>query len=92
MIEESIKPKTFSKTYLLDKLKDGIVKVTFIKKNGVLREMNCTLKKDFLDEHNLNPKGTGKVKVDNDLISVVDSDINAWRSFDINKVVDVKID
>jgi DNA-binding MarR family transcriptional regulator len=73
-----------AKTQLKDLLKEGLVTVTFIKKNGENRIMTCTLNQDIipqthlpkLEQENVQPKARN----DNN-ISVWDVNVGGWRSF-----------
>ena len=55
------------------------VTVTFIKSDGTIREMNCTLKEDIIPKIE-NPK-TSDV-----LCTVWDTDISQWRSFKFENI------
>jgi hypothetical protein len=63
----------------------GIVEVTFTKKDGTTRVMKCTLRNELIPTEHA-PKGTGKVKVNTDVISVFDVENQGWRSFNCNSV------
>jgi len=60
-------------------LRQGVLTVTFTKKDGSLREMICTLEEDFIPE-DAKPTGAGKAKND-DVIAVYDLEEGDWRSF-----------
>ena len=60
-------------------LRQGILQVTFQKKDGSLREMTCTLQSGFIPEENV-PTGAGKAKND-EAIAVYDLEVEGWRSF-----------
>lgn len=60
-------------------LREGPVKVTFIKSDGTEREMNCTLEEGVVIPHE---KTTDRVKEKSDEVCPVwDIDKGAWRSF-----------
>lgn len=65
------------KKWLTGHLKYGPTTVTFTKKDGTERTMNCTLKEDLL------PKSIAesKTKKSNESIAVFDLEKNEWRAF-----------
>jgi hypothetical protein len=76
---------------LKDKLKKGIVSVSFIKVDGSTRNMRCTLSEDYIV-----PTDTTKVptrtKVQNDeVLAVWDVDANGWRSFRWDSIQSVSV-
>lgn len=77
------------KTWLRDMLKMGGVQITFTKKDGSQRVMNATLEPDKIPEYE---NVTGRQKTPNeDVISVVDSDINEWRSIRFDSINQIRI-
>lgn len=72
------------KEWLGGLLRDGIVNLTFVKKDGTIREMRATLKEDLV----ASTSGTGK-KVNEDLIAVTDVDINEWRSVRYDSIKEI---
>ena len=72
--------------WLIDNLLESVVEVTFTKKDGTERVMNCTLQEDYLPE----TTGVGKA-ASNDALSVYDVDKDDWRSFRWDSVKAVKI-
>ncbi len=76
--------------WLKSHLKMGPVKVTFTKKDGSVREMNCTLQEGVVVPHE---NKTDRTKVENDeVLAVWDIDKNAWRSFRLDTVKSVQFD
>jgi hypothetical protein len=74
--------------WLKDHLKMGPMKVTFVKKDGTEREMNCTLKEGVVVPHE---KTTDRVKEENaEVLAVWDIDKNAWRSFRVDSIKSVE--
>ncbi len=64
----------------LDKaLKNGVVTVTFVKKNGEIREMNCTLQPDVIPK--VKPQLLQEGEELPDTFTVWDTEIDQWRSF-----------
>ena len=71
---------------LKEDLSSGIVKLTFEKKNGELREMRCTTNQNLFE---YNFKGdTRKRNPESTVVSVWDVDKNEFRSFDSERVID----
>lgn len=71
-------------------LRMGPVKVTFQKKDGSLREMNCTLQDGVVVPHE---KTTERVKQENpEVCAVWDIDKGAWRSFRYDSITQIDID
>ena len=73
---------------LVEGLKRNLVKVIFMKVNGDLREMNCTLHESILPESTVTKT---EKKVNQDAISVWDTDNDGWRSFRIDSIKKFKI-
>jgi hypothetical protein len=73
----------WTKESVVETLRKGIVDIQFVKKDGSLREMRCTLNDKYLPEAKSESK-----KVDNpDVLAVWDLDNNGWRSFIIKQLV-----
>lgn len=73
---------------LVEGLKNNLVKVVFMKVNGDIREMNCTLHDSILPEPIITET---EKKVNQDAISVWDTDNDGWRSFRIDSIKEFKI-
>ena len=71
-------------------LKYGPAKVTFTKKDGTERVMNCTLEEDVLPKVEIKEGATPR-KESTESIRVFDLDKKAWRSFTIKSVKSVEI-
>jgi hypothetical protein len=67
-------------------LEQSIVEVTFTKKDGTERVMNCTLMEDYLPE----TTGAGR-SAGSDALAVFDVDADGWRSFCWDSVKAVKL-
>lgn len=65
-----------------NKLRNGIVKFVYTKKNGEERHATGTLMLDIIEEHNATPKGTGS-EMPLDIIKYFDVDKEGWRSFSV---------
>jgi hypothetical protein len=72
------------KDWLRGLLKTEVVHLEFMKKDGTLREMKCTLNENKIPEAS-KPKGSGKSQND-DSIAVFDLVKQEWRSFRFDSV------
>lgn len=72
-----------TKESITETLRKGVVDIQFVKKDGSLREMRCTLNDKYLPE----AKGEGKKPENPDVLAVWDLDNNGWRSFIVKQVV-----
>jgi hypothetical protein len=78
-----------TKNELSEMLRAGKIEVSFIKKDGSGRVMNCTLMEKYLPPLMEDAEITTK---DNpDVLVVWDIDNSGWRSFRINSIVNVKV-
>ncbi len=76
--------------WIKDMLLFGPVKVTFVKKDGTERVMNCTLKEDLTKDYE---KKTDRTKtVSDETCPVFDLDKQEWRSFRYDSVKEVAFD
>lgn len=72
-------------------LKNDILEVTFTKANGEERVMKCTLKEDILNKYfDSNDNEKTERKINEEILSVFDIDVENWRSFRIDSVKTVK--
>lgn len=71
--------------WLKGMLKVGPATVTFTKKDGSERVMQCTLEPSKLPEMPVT-EGKKERKVNNDTLAVYDLEANGWRSFTIKSV------
>ena len=67
-------------------LEQSVVEVTFTKKDGTERVMNCTLLEDYLPE----TSGAGR-SAGSDALAVFDVDADGWRSFRWDSIKTVKL-
>jgi hypothetical protein len=78
----------FTKNELSEKLRNGILEVSFTKADGSSRVMKCSLMEQFLPPMMGESETTTK---DNpNVLAVWDIDNKGWRSFRINSIVDVR--
>ena len=69
---------------MVNKLKVSTCKVVFTKKDGSTREMKCTLQEDVIAPHFTS--STKPVQLNEEVISVIDTDIDEWRRFRVDSV------
>ena len=79
-----------TKEELRENLRNNILKVTFLKLDGSLREMTCTLKENIIPEIK-SKKETNDVSQDKPAVNVWDCEANGWRSFRYDRLQDVEI-
>jgi hypothetical protein len=73
--------------WLAGMLEQSVVEVTFTKKDGTERVMNCTLLEDYLPE----TTGAGRSSASSDALAVYDVDADGWRSFRWDSIKAVKL-
>lgn len=79
----------YTKESIRSLLKDDVLEVVFIKTDGSVREMICTLQEKFVEVYD---KKTDKVKPENDnVVSVWDLDNSGWRSFKIDSIQSISV-
>lgn len=77
---------------LVEFLKEGKVTVTFTKKDGTLRVMNCTLSKDLVTLNPPTPNVVKPTRKENpNQIRVYDLDAEGWRSFNYDTLIEVSL-
>lgn len=69
--------------HLKSLLKNNVVNVLFIKKDGTERELRCTLKESIVPDS----ESKGKKKENPDVLAVWDVENSGWRSFRLDSVV-----
>jgi hypothetical protein len=75
---------------LIGIMKDEVVELTFIKKDGTERVMYCTLKEDLLPVTEVKEE-TKERKVNEDVLAVYDVDAEGWRSFRWDSLTQIKL-
>ena len=85
-IETTFTEKDWDKfvTWLKGILKVDVATVTFTKKDGTEREMNCTLNFDMIPQ-DAAPKNSGRAQP-TDSLAVFDVEKGEWRSFRFDSV------
>lgn len=76
------------RTWIISHLKMGPVTVTFTKKDGTERVMECTLQSELLPKQELKENSTKKENTDT--VRVFDIEKQEWRSFTVKSVRQVK--
>lgn len=76
------------KETLKNLLRENVLSVVFVKKDGSERVMECTLKPDLLPVQDENTASKDKVRTENpDVIQVYDLENSGWRSFRVDSVL-----
>ena len=77
---------------LVKSLQKNIMSVIFTKKNGEERTMHCTLNETLLPETTWREELDESKKKENlEVLAVWDVDIDAWRSFRLDSIKDLKV-
>lgn len=79
----------YNYNYLVDRLKESVITVTFTKVDGSERTMTCTLLPNYLPEQYRNNAPILSEEVGN-VISAWDVNAGGWRSFRIDSVKSVR--
>lgn len=74
-------------TFLRDQLKTKVLKVNFIKKDGTVRDMLCTLNPDLLPAQIDIEESVQKKTQNPDILAVYDLEKEGWRSFRYDSVI-----
>lgn len=67
-------------------LKENVLSVVFLKKDGTERTMLCTLKPDLLPVQETT-EDTKERKENLDILQVYDTENNGWRSFRLDSII-----
>jgi hypothetical protein len=74
--------------HLREILKQNVVNLVFIKKDGSERKMRCTLLEQFLPQQtDLEEAIERNSKKNNEVISVWDLEAEGWRSFRVDSIL-----
>ena len=90
IIDWSVKEKTIFVTWLRSHLAMGDMFINFIKKDGSVREMHCTLKD--VPEYERVTEQTSPRKTNDDVMAVFDLEKEEWRSFRIDSIKSVRFE
>ena len=78
-------PTYTERTFVKNVLREKVVSVTFTKKDGTERVMNCTLQEDLIPakvvSESANTANVVVRTVNDDVVPVYDIDAKGWRSF-----------
>ena len=77
---------TFRNEVLKSNLRENIVQVNFIKKDGTQRNMRCTLRPDLLPQQTDIEEAVSKTP-NADVLAVWDLDKEGWRSFRYDSII-----
>ena len=82
---------TMDREHIVDRLKQGLLEVTFNKVNGDERVMTCTLQEGVIPAATKkDPLSLKKVReVNPEVVSVWDTNATGWRSFRVANVTNV---
>ena len=82
----------FTKEEVISILNANVCNVSFTKRDGTKRDMVCTRKPSMLPKRKEEPSKTGSANPrPENLVVVFDLDKDAWRSFDIETVLNVEV-
>ena len=81
-----------TKEQIVEALKANVCEVTFTKVNGETRTMPCTLKEDIVPAYERKTPVKEATAKEQATLSVWCTDKNAWRSFRVDSVQELKID
>lgn len=89
MVDSTSSQSTLTQKEMLKTLlKENVLSVVFIKKDGSERVMECTLKPDLLPVQDENTESKDKVRTENqEVIQVYDLENEGWRSFRVDSVM-----
>lgn len=79
-----------TKSEMSQKLREGVFVVSFTKKNGEIRDMTCTLNQQYMPEQEQPKEGASPRKENPDVLPVWDVEKDAWRSFRLDSVIEVR--
>ena len=79
----------YTKEQIRKEAREGIISVDFIKKDGSLRKMKCTLQEQYLPPVLMSDLEV--ITKDNpDVLAVWDVEFHGWRSFRIDSVLEMR--
>lgn len=74
-------------------LRKEVVEVIFKKKDGTIRNMFCTLNPNFLPEkQDDTTAGPAKSPASDTVVTVWDLDVNDWRAFKVDSVIEFNVE
>lgn len=89
MVDSTSSQSTLTQKEMLKTLlKENVLSVVFIKKDGSERVMECTLNPNLLPVQDENTESKDKVRTENqEVIQVYDLENEGWRSFRVDSVM-----
>lgn len=80
-----------TKEELVNLLRDHVILITFLKTDGTLRKIRCTLQNETVKQYFTESK-SGRTRPQSESnISVIDLENGGWRSFKVNSVQNVEL-
>lgn len=91
---KTLDEKTFNvfKRWLKSHLKHSAVTVIFIKKDGSERAMLCTTNTSLVPKVEESAEPKREKKINKDVMSVYDLEVNGWRSFRWDSIKQVRFE
>ena len=81
----------FKRDEVVKLLKESVCTVKFTKKDGSLRIMKATLKDDVVKPlMESNGNSTSSRRSNPNQVCVIDTELNAWRSFNLDSLVSIE--
>lgn len=86
----SLEDQVNFRSWIKDVLQNETLTLTFVKKDGTIRVMQASLRPGDVPQ---NEKKTERVRLQNDeALSVVDLELNEWRSFRYDSIQNVQLE
>lgn len=80
------------RSWMVEKLREGVVVVTFTKANGEKRVMTCTLNEAEIPEDQIPSGESSSTNFSDETVRVFDTEKNGWRSFRVDSVTQFDAD
>ena len=77
-------------TWIYSELNTRTVPLSFKKADDTIRNMNCTLQESIIPGDTGIPEDIMNTTAENHVIVVWDTDISAWRSFRVDRLINVE--
>jgi hypothetical protein len=90
--KNELKENKFMYDDLIAKLREGVAKVKFTKKDGTERVMSCTLNVEYMPMVEFaKDQEASKKEPNKEVVKCWDTEKEAWRSFRVDSVLDVRV-
>jgi hypothetical protein len=76
---------------LVEKLENHVCVISFVKLDGTLRKMRCTLREEYLPKRE-NSRLLSESRENQNVLPVWDLEANEWRAFHKDRVVAITVD